>query len=180
MWGHLSLRQSLASEHYTFFSIAVGCGLHLLAGYISVTATSYLSLYIQSPDQMQLGIAGTQLRLHYNYFRQSGYKSILNIPVSGPDLPESVKAIFVEIQVTQNDSAPLCSVRLCLTLRNAYGGIPGTECQYVHTLSNIRAPVIPFSNSKWTSGCWCHAQGDTAASKGSHLHICLGSTGRLW
>ena len=179
MWGHLSLRQSLTSEHYTFFSIAVGCRLHLLAGYISVTITSYLSLYIQSPDQMQLGIAGTQLRLHYNYFRQSGYKPVLNIPLSGPDLPESVKAIVLEIQVTRNDSAPLCSVCLCLSLRNAYGGILGTKCQYVHT-SNICAPVMPFSNSKWTLGCWCDAQGGTAASKGFDLHICLGSTGRLW
>ena len=50
---------------------------------------------------MTLGIEGTSLDLIYTYFKQPGYKSILSIPISGPNLPEElIESIQVEVMVS--------------------------------------------------------------------------------
>ena len=68
---------------------------------------------LQTPSQFQLGISGTQYQLVYNSFRQEGFKSILEIPVSGPNLPDSVLAISVEVQVGY---VPFCKISFYLDI----------------------------------------------------------------
>ena len=70
-------------------------------------------VFLQTPSQFQLGISGTQYQLVYNSFRQEGFKSILEIPVSGPNLPDSVLAITVEVQV---GSVPFCKISFVWSL----------------------------------------------------------------
>ena len=49
---------------------------------------------------MLMTVPGTDVRLVYNHFRQSGYRPVVNIPLSGPNLPDSVRFIHLEIEVS--------------------------------------------------------------------------------
>ena len=69
---------------------------------------------LQTPSLMTLGIDGTSLDLIYTFFRQPGYKALLSIPVSGPNLPqELIESIQVEVMVIPTmRSILLCKAKM--------------------------------------------------------------------
>ncbi|MCP4255780.1 MAG: hypothetical protein GY775_20735, partial [Candidatus Scalindua sp.] len=62
----------------------------------------YTSSYVERKSRIfheDIPISGTNFTLHYASSRVSGYKTVLNIPVSGDTVPESLNEIKVSMQI---------------------------------------------------------------------------------